>query len=369
MKIVWNSFSGRCSDSPRALWTALVARGGDDEHVWLADPDHAAGFPAGVATVPYGSDACIAALESADVVVSNNHLALDWTKRPGARYLQTWHGTPFKHIHRDVLWAPPGRLDRLDEDVARWDALVSPSPTATAWLRQAFRWDGPVLETGYPRNDVLLAADRDAVRARVRRELGVPDGAPVVLYTPTWREDLLDEHGAQDFALHLDLDAVTPRLGEAVLLLRLHYEVSGRLGPVTHPGVVDVSAHPEVAELYLAADAMITDYSSTMFDFAVTGRPMAFFAYDLEHYRDRLRGFYFDVDELPGPLLSTSEEVAEVLGDLPGLASRWAADLGRFRARFCSLEDGAATERVLDQFFDGGSVPDRRTPTAQEVSA
>lgn len=368
MKVVWNSFSGRCSDSPRALHRALLARGGDDEHVWLVDPRHAAGFPDDVQTVPYGGAACIEALESADVVVSNNHLDLDWTKAPGARYLQTWHGTPLKHIHRDVLWAPPGRLDRLDEDIARWDVLVSPSPTATTFLRQAFRWDGPVLETGYPRNDALLAPGAGDVRARVRRDLGVPDGVPAVLYTPTWREDLLAADGGFDFALHLDLEAVTARLGDAVLLLRLHYELSHRLGGVQHPQVVDVSAHPEVSDLYLAADAMVTDYSSTMFDFAVTGKPMAFFTYDLADYRDRLRGFYFDVSELPGPLLQTSAEVAEVLADLDGLARERADDLAAFRQRFCSLEDGSATERVLDQFF-GGSAPDPRSPHSQEVSA
>jgi CDP-glycerol glycerophosphotransferase len=349
MKIVYNSFEGRYSDSPRALYEELLRRGDGETHVWLADPAHARGFPAGVATAEYGGPEGREALESADLLIANTHTDVDWTKRPGGMYLQTWHGTPLKRIHWDVLWAPPGRLERLSVDVARWDRLVSPNRPSTPLLRGAFRYDGEVLETGYPRNDVLNAPDRDEIRADVRRELAIPDDRTVVLYAPTWRDDEVFAVGGREFRLPLDVDEFIDRLGDDhVLLLRLHYMLTGRLPPVDHASVRDVSFHPDISRLYLAADVLVTDYSSSMFDFAVTGRPMLFYTYDLSDYVGRQRGFYFDfAPQAPGPLLPTSADVFDALRDLPAVAERHADRYARFRERFCHLEDGHASERVL----------------------
>jgi len=113
LKVVWQSFEGRYSDNPRTLYQRWRAQRPDDTHVWLADPRHVAGFPSDVATVPIYEPASVAELENADVVVANTHTDVEWQKRDGTLYVQTWHGTPLKRIHRDVLWAPPGRLDRL----------------------------------------------------------------------------------------------------------------------------------------------------------------------------------------------------------------------------------------------------------------
>jgi CDP-glycerol glycerophosphotransferase len=350
MRVVYNSFEGRFSDSPRAVYAALRARATPgDSHVWLADPAYQRGFPEDVETVVYGSPQCVEALESADVVVANTHTDVTWSKPASTFYLQTWHGTPLKRIHWDVLWAPPGRLERLQRDVDRWDCLLSPNGASTPLLRRAFRYDGEVLESGYPRNDVLNAPDRDAVRARVRDELGIADGMTAVLYTPTWRDDEVFAEGGRRFALGLDVEAFADALGEDhVLLLRVHYMLTGRLAATEHPAVRDVSFHADVAELYLAADAMVTDYSSTMFDFAVTGKPMLFFTYDLDDYEGRLRGFYFDLREMaPGPLVETNEELIEAVRALPESAEEHAGAYAAFRERFCHLEDGHATERVI----------------------
>ena len=260
MEVVYQSFEGRYSDSPRSIYEALRQRPGHRQR-WLLDPAHAASFPAGLETAEYGSAESIEALESADLVVANTHTDLPWRKKPGATYLQTWHGTPLKRIHRDVLWAPEGRLDRLQRDVDQWDVLLSPNAASTPRLRAAFRYDGEVLESGYPRNDVLLASDRDAVRARVRGELGIADGVTAVLYTPTWRDDFVFEAGDRDLVLDLDVEAFVDALGAGHhLLLRVHYMLTGRLAATRHATVSDVSAHPDVAELYLAADVMVTDY-------------------------------------------------------------------------------------------------------------
>ncbi|MGY1744078.1 CDP-glycerol glycerophosphotransferase family protein [Blastococcus sp. SYSU D00695] len=364
--IVYVAFRGHFSDSPRALYEELLRRGVDATHTWLSAPHTQAGFPAGVRTVEFGSPESIAALERADLVVSNDHIPLDWEKRPGSTYLQTWHGTPLKRIHNDVLWAPEGRLAYLEHDIARWDLLLSPNPASTPRFRRAFGFDRPVHETGYPRNDLLSSPERDAVRARVRAELGLREDQTAVLYTPTWRDDLVFERtGPRDFEFAVDLDDFTARLGEDhVLLLRLHNMVRDRLDVPPGSAVRDVCDHPDIRDLYLAADVMVTDYSSTMFDFAITGKPLLFLTYDLEYFSDELRGFYFDLAEVaPTPLLRTSAELVEALADLDGVMARSAERYARFRETFCSLEDGHATDRVLDLLFPADTVSAGATDT------
>src|SRR4051794_32766673 len=187
MRIVYNSYQGRFSDNPRAIWERLAGRPGID-HVWLADPDHLGAFPEEARTVSINDPAAREVLESADLLVANSHTELEWDKRPGTTYLQTWHGTPLKRIHRDVLWAPEGRLDRLDRDVAKWDLLLSPNADSTPRLAKAFSFDRPIFESGYPRNDALVSPGAEQRRAQARAALGLRPGQRAVLYAPTWRD-------------------------------------------------------------------------------------------------------------------------------------------------------------------------------------
>ncbi|MGI3780915.1 MAG: CDP-glycerol glycerophosphotransferase family protein [Janthinobacterium lividum] len=344
--IVYDSFAGRYSDSPRALHAWLAPRV-EADHIWLVDPAHRPGFPSDVRTVRYGSAASVAALERADLVVGNTHIEVEWQKRPGSTYLQLWHGTPLKTVHRDVRWAPPGRLDWLELDIARWDYLLSPSPASTPRLRSAFRWDGEVLELGYPRNDVLQRPAVDEVRARTRASLGLADDETVVLYAPTFRDRMLTDP-TTSLELALDLRRLTTRLGPRVrVLTRVHYFMTDRLERSEVPGVLDVSWHPDMAELYAAADVLVTDYSSSMFDFAVTGKPLIFYTYDLETYRDVDRGFYFELEPVaPGPVVRTQDELTAALNDLPGVRQAYAERYRTFRSTYCALDDGHATRRV-----------------------
>jgi CDP-glycerol glycerophosphotransferase len=351
VKIVYYSYGGRYRDNPRALHQRAVSRATiDAEHLWLADPRRAGDFPAGTVTVPVRTPQAVAALESADLVVADNHLPA-WDKRPGTTYLQTWHGTPLKRIHRDALslFSSEDLLARLDDDVTRWDVLVGPSEAAAVPLRAAFKFAGAVPVTGYPRNDGLLAPDAAERRAQVRAALRIEDDRVAVLYAPTWRDDDRAD-GALRFRLPLDPDRFAHRLGdEQVLLLRLHHLVPDAQRGRDVRGVVDVSDHPDINDLYLAADVLVTDYSSAMFDFALTGKPIVLFAYDLEHYRDVLRGFYFDLPGIaPGPVVETPEEVLDALADLDGVRAEFDDRYETFRARFCHAEDGRAADRVLD---------------------
>jgi CDP-glycerol glycerophosphotransferase len=358
MKITYFCFRGLYADNPRALYEAALARGIDATHTWLTTTKAKTTFPAGIRTIENRTPESVTALEDADLVVANDCISLGWTKRPDAVYLQTWHGTPLKRIHHDAPHRP-GWLDAPDRDIARWTDLLSPSPASSSLLAGAFRFHGPVHETGYPRNDLLNAPDRDTIRAQIRAQLGIADSTTAVLYAPTWRDNLvLEGGGGPDFDVPIDLADFAARLDDHVLLLRLHSMVTGRLQIPPDAPVIDVSDLPDTSGLYLAADALVTDYSSAMFDFAVTGKPILLYTYDLEHYRNDLRGFYLDLEQIaPGPLLRTSAELVDALTCVDELAAEHAAAYARFRSTFCSLEDGHASDRVLDLLFaPGGSA-------------
>lgn len=260
-----------------------------------------------------GGDEHLARLEEARYVVANN-LVPRFAKRADAVFVQTWHGTPFKRIGFDLPDAEPGYLDHLGHERALWDLLVSPGAAATPRLRSAFRYEGRVIETGYPRNDALASAPA----RRVERPR-------TVLYAPTFRE-------AGRFDLRLDPGALADAL-DADVLLRLHH-FAPHASFSAHPRVRDVTREPDdIRDLLLAADALVTDYSSVLADFAITGRPIVLFADDIDP--DRLYA------PLPWPVLDSTEAVAAALAAGP-------AGYADFRRTYCALEDGGAADRVID---------------------
>ena len=343
---------GRYADSARAVHEELVRRGAPLQHLWTSD-DMQAELPQTAQAVRHWSPEWFEALATARYVVAGDHLPDFFTRREGQTVLQTWHGTPLKRIGHDFekIWFTDAEyLKHLDREVPHWSLLVSPNRFSTAVLRRAFRYEGEIVESGYPRNDVLFAADREKTAERVRERLGLPEGKKVVLYAPTYREDRRRPHDGYQFDLRLDLAAARAALAEdQVLLVRSHDMVCGQVAEAGNGYVWDVSTYPDVAELLLVADVLVTDYSSIMFDFANTGRPIVLFTYDLEHYRDNLRGFSFDFEATaPGPLLETSGEVVEALGRIDRVAAEHADAYAAFRATYGDLEDGGAAGRVVD---------------------
>jgi CDP-glycerol glycerophosphotransferase len=210
---------------------------------------------------------------------------------------------------------------------------------------------GQILQTGYPRNDIFYRPERVARAQATRARLGLAEDQKVILYAPTWRDDRYDERGRYIFDLKLNVDALRERFDDThVLLLRGHHLLATRAGiPAAGGFVRNVSSYPDIADLYLIADVLITDYSSVMFDFVNTGRPMLFYTWDLDDYRDRVRGMYFDLTEdPPGPICRTSAEVLTALDALPDVQTQFAGAYARFRERFCGWEDGYAAARVID---------------------
>lgn len=354
--VVYASFDGRqCSDSPLAVYRELVRRGAPVEHLWVVQ-DGRCEAPGGVTVLREGSREHHEALATARWVVANDHFPAWFTRREDQVCLQTWHGVPLKRLGLEVpefRQTNRGFQRRWNQQSTNWQYVVSPDPVSTPILRRAYAIEGEILETGLPRDDVLAAPGREERAAAVRRRLGLPEGAPVALYAPTYRDHVVDRRGLHPLDLQLDVERVRAALGpDAVLLFRRHHDVVGPVPEDPDGRVRDVSGYRDATELLLAADVLITDYSSILFDFAITGRPMLFHAHDLEAYAEEIRGFSIDfAATVPGPVLRTSEEVAAAIADLDAVRAAHAARYAAFQATFCALADGRATERVVDRVF------------------
>ncbi|SBU93363.1 CDP-glycerol glycerophosphotransferase [Streptomyces sp. Ncost-T6T-1] len=356
-------------DSPRAVHAELVRRGTDAEHLWVTGttPGRITHVPPGARAVPVHSAAWYEALARSRRIVTDDQLPAWFERRPGQTVVQTWHGTPLGRFGSglaDSLYADHQHLATLPQRSAQWSVLISPSRFATPLLRRSLSYEGEVLEAGSPANDVLFPPVRDKAAEEVRRGLGIPEEHRVVLYAPTYRDHLAHPPSAASASSAdrtapgpyrwdpaLDPGALARTLGPGhAVLVRRHPRVTGSVP--AGPGVLDVSHHPGAAGLLLIADVLVTDYAGLMFDFALTGRPMLFHTYDLEHYRDTVRGFCLDFEtRAPGPLLVTTDEVAQALRDTDRSAARHADAYESFRRDYCDLDDGGAAARVADRLL------------------
>ncbi len=365
--VVYECFWGRqVGDNPRALIEPIRKRFPAIAEYWVISPGHTYA-PAGMVPLVRWSSQWYAMLATAELVVTNAAMPDHFRRRGGQTVVQTWHGTPLKRLGLDMLsfeHMSPNYVENLRIRSQQWSLLLSPSPLCSEVYPKAFDYAGPMLEVGSPRNDVLVGTPDAALIVATRQQLGLDDAQRVVLVAPTFRDG---QHQSGDLASTglIDLDALCEALGEDVtVLFRAHNWIDAAAVPVDRCNLVNVSDHPDIAELYLVADALVTDYSSVMFDFAVTGRPMVFHTPDLEHYRDELRGWYFDLEaEAPGPITRSAEELASAVTDAltHGTPTTHSDRYQAFTERFNAWEDGNAADRVADALVDaasrGGAAP------------
>ncbi|MFJ3923230.1 CDP-glycerol glycerophosphotransferase family protein [Streptomyces sp. NPDC090022] len=354
--VVFDTFQGDgAGDSPRAIHEELLRRGEKLEHIWLVR-DGRAEVPATARAVQYGSLEFWEVLARAKYFVTNDSVPREFHRRDDQLVIQTWHGTPLKQIGHDFIhdyYTSPEILTALKHDSAQWSVLVSPSAFATPVLQRALGFQGETMEVGSPRTDALLNPDAERI-AEVRRRLGVPEGKKVVLYAPTWRENREGWSGGYKLDLQIDLDAARRELGEDhVLLVRGHHRVKEQVRDGVRDGfVIDVTRWADPTDLLLVADVLISDYSSLICDFTLTGKPILLFTYDLEHYRDTLRGFTFAYEEkAPGPLLRDSESLIAAVKDADAVGAEYAEARAAFRAEFAGFDDGTAAEKVVDRML------------------
>lgn len=354
--VYFQSYTGAwATDSPLAICEELQRRRPDLDLVWGV-ADRSAWHPEGTRAVLWRSREWYDVLARAGHVVTNIEMEPWFRRRDGQEVVQSFHGYPSKTMGI-VLWRAKNFTDsRVAQQLARtsgnWSVLLTPDPAMDVHYREQYRYQGRIVSEGYPRDDLLVSARAEQVRAETRERLGIAGDTTAVLYAPTWRDDQATNFRAATFSTELDLAAAARALGEDhVLLVRGHRFHARAKAPVGrhHARVVDVTGYPEVNHLILAADAAVLDYSSLRFDFALTGRPMVFLVPDLDRYTGGVRGFLYDFEPTaPGPHVATTAEVVAALRDLDATAATHREAYEAFNRAYNSRHDGQAAARVVD---------------------
>ncbi len=345
-KVHCQSYAGRgYSDSPKALAEELKSRGW--RVIWaVRDEKEARSLSEGVEPALLGSMKEIYHRCTAGVWVDNCRKWGRLFKRPSQCYVQTWHGFPLKRIEGDAQEAlDPEYVAAAKKDSEMADLFLSDSRFLTDIYRRAFWYDGEVLECGFPRND-LLAEDHPELLEKVQKALKLPANKKLLLYAPTFRKDR--GLAAYDVDYGRVVKALNRRFGgDWLILARLHPNVADRAEELRpDPELVrNASQYPDIQELYVASSALLTDYSSVMFDYLSTGKPCFLYVNDLESYRDD-RNFTFDLQKLPFPRAEDNDELEKIIAGFEAGPQREAA--ARFRQEFGIVESGNASKQTAD---------------------
>ena len=277
-------------------------------------------------------------------------------------YIQTWHGTPLKRLAHDIetkdditFYRSKMSRDEMtksyDVDVAKYNYLISPNEYSSEIFESCFKIDKEkIKEYGYPRNDYLVNITNEEID-KLKIKYNIPTDKKVILYAPTWRDNKFNEKG-YIYELKVDFNKWKDMLGdEYVVIFKPHYLISNKFKDIKLDNFLfSFDENVDINELYVMSNLLITDYSSVFFDYAILNRPILFYMYDLEEYRDELRGFYLDINkELPGKITIDEDELLSVIKNEN--YKEYDEKLKEFRKTYNSLEDGKASQRVINNLI------------------
>ncbi len=366
--VLFIAFHGKgYSDSPKAIYEEMLKdeRFKNYKFIWAIKNHKKKDIKIeGAKIVEYLSIPYFYYLSKAKYWIFNCKMPAYIIKKDEQIYLQTWHGTPLKRLGHDIHVDEKTTFYRskvdaktmyesYDIDVARYNYMISPNPFCTKVFQSAFGIDRErLIETGYPRNDIMVnASEKD--KLEIKKSLGIPLDKKVILYAPTWRDNQYVNRG-YTFKLEVDFHKWYDYLGnDYVVLFKPHYLIINHYqnDDSLKGFLFNIDAKEDIAPLYLITDILVTDYSSVFFDFSVMKKPMYFYMYDLDDYRDELRGFYIDIyKDLPGKVY---EDEGTLLTEiLHGVYD--GERLKAFNNYFNKFDDGKASRRVIDIVFGEG---------------
>ena len=277
-------------------------------------------------------------------------------------FIRCWHGTPLKRLGYD-LDNPDNVLNTKKEirykyrtDAKKFKYLLSPSRFATdkfisAWNLKEIGKENCIIEEGYPRNDFLINYTKDDIQA-IKDKLKINNNKKIILYAPTWRDNQHQSGIGYTYKTQVDFDMLQRELGQDyIILFRAHYLVANEFDFKKYEGFIyDVSKVDDINELYVISDILITDYSSVFFDYANLKRPIIYYMYDLEKYKDNMRGFYIDLKELPGNIVKTEEELIKEIENIK-INFKYDDKYIAFNNKYNYLDDGKASKRVVEDII------------------
>ena len=350
-KIVFISFSANgYGDNPKYIAEELLKSSTKFKLIWLVKgKKEAESVPNGIKAVRFQSLASFFHIATAKVWV-NNCRKFYYSKRRKQYYINTWHGFALKQIEKDTAQTlGEAYVNMAIADSKVTNLYLSDSHFMTGIYQNSFWYSGEVAEFGAPRNDIILNQEDDKIRKKVLSAFSLSDDKKVILYAPTFRADL----SLDCYSLDYDrLKAICEkRFGAScIILVRLHPKITAKAPDVCKytNTVLNASPYPDMQELLAAADIVITDYSSLMFDFALSLKPCFQFATDIEDYKAD-RNFYFDIESLPFPLAVSNEELEKNIETFDEDAYK--KDVEAFFDKVGMIRDGQASKKCVERII------------------
>ena len=366
--ILFESFGGRnYTCSPKAIYEKMITmdKFNDYTFVWAFKniEDHNVKPFKNLIIIKSGSDDYYKYCSMAKYWIVNSIMPENIKKKDNQVYVQCWHGTPLKRLRYDIkvngssLNSVEEIRYRNDIDAKRFDYFISPSKFCTEKFTSAFNLvnlgkENIIIEKGYPRNDRLFSFTNDDVED-IKNKLGIPKDKKIILYAPTFRDNQHTSGVGYTYNLGIDFDTLMNKINEEyVILFRTHYFVANSIDLSKYEGFIyDVSRYDDINDLYIISDLLITDYSSVFFDYANLKRPMLFYMYDLDDYKNNLRDFYISLEELPGPIVEKEEDLLNEINNIDNYDKKYREKYNVFNEKYNYLDDKDSSMRVIEYLF------------------
>ncbi|OLP66690.1 CDP-glycerol:poly(glycerophosphate) glycerophosphotransferase [Bacillus pumilus] len=355
--IFFESFLGKSySGNPKYIYEYLLENGYDKEYQFVWSYQGEAVLPGNPIIVNREEEDYYRYLALSKYWISNIIFPVH-RKREGNVYIQTWHGTPLKRLGFDIEVDGPEKMARENFylESRNWDYLLAANNYSRDIFQRAFKFEKEIMVNGYPSNDVFYKNDKQERIEQIKQKLNIPSDKQVILYAPTWRDNESNGSWNHSFEVKIDLEQFQEEFGDDyVLILRMHHLISDQLvlNPSKHSSIIDLSKYDDIQELYLMTDILITDYSSVFFEYANSKKPILFYAYDYQLYKDEIRGFYLDMyEDLPGPVLHDQNQLLDAIRNIHRVEEEYKEKYSEFVQEYCSVETGESAKLVCETVF------------------